>query len=192
MYYAVPCEKKCINNSLTFKAFYMKPIYLLGAALFFLCDLFGQSTTFKGPIISVGEVPSEVITAQNANFEGKKVVRWKSQESTGRQGNSFTRYISVMKEGKRPLSNARYTPSGVLIYYAEYYGPKTIPGFLLPDLESGFPGYRITGGTHIKLYQTQKEYYRIRLKKGSTITYVFYDKLGNQIDRNKLPKDAEF
>mgnify|MGYP001791142428 FL=1 len=97
-----------------------------------------------------------------------------------------------MQEGKRPLSNARYTPSGVLIYYAGYYGPKTIPGFLLPDLESGFPGYRITGGTHIKLYQTQKEYYRIRLKKGSTITYVFYDKLGNQIDRNKLPKDAEF
>ncbi|MEM6895088.1 MAG: hypothetical protein AAF554_15435 [Bacteroidota bacterium] len=170
----------------------MKRIYFLGMVLVLWGHISAQTTKFEGSIINASEVPSAVIASQAENFEGKKVVRWKRQNSKGRKGNSFTRYVSVMKEGKRPLSNARYTPSGELLYYAEYYGSKNIPAFLLPDLEASFPGYRITGGTHIRLYKTQKEYYRIRLKKTSTITYVFYDKNGNQVDRNKLPKDADF
>lgn len=170
----------------------MKPIYFLGVLFFFLNQINAQTTTFEGSIIAESEVPLEVIASQAKNFEGKKVVRWKQQKSSGRKGNSFTRYVSVMKEGKRPLSNARYTPNGELLYYAEYYGSKNIPSFLLPDLRESFPGHRITGGTHIKLYQTQKEYYRIRLKQSSTVTYVFYDKNGNQVDRNRLPKDADF
>ncbi|MEO0528262.1 MAG: hypothetical protein AAFZ89_13600, partial [Bacteroidota bacterium] len=60
------------------------------------------------------------------------------------------------------------------------------------DLDANFSDYRVTGGTHIKLYKTQKEYYRVRLKKGALITYVFYDKNGAQVDRAKLPQDADF
>ena len=170
----------------------MKRLHHFLGALLFVGVLSGQTTKFEGKIISENEVPQQVIASQNANFGNKKVIRWKRQESTGRNGNSFTRYVSFMREGKRPLSNARYSLEGELIFYAEYYGSKNIPTMLATDLESNFSGYRITGGTHIKLYKTQKEYYRIRLKKGSTITYVFYDKFGNQVDRNKLPKDADF
>ncbi len=151
-----------------------------------------QSTTFKGSIVLEDEVPDVVLSAQKSNFGDKKVVRWKKQTSTGRKGNSFTRYVSVMKEGKRPLSNARYSPEGEILYYAEYYGSKTIPTLLARDLNSNFSSYRITGGTHIKLYKTKKEYYRVRLKKGSMVTYVYYDKNGNQVDRNQLPSDADF
>ncbi|MEM1260651.1 MAG: hypothetical protein AAGH81_19155 [Bacteroidota bacterium] len=152
----------------------------------------GQPTTFDGRIISEGEVPEMVLNAQVDNFGDTKIVRWKRQRSSGPKGNSLTRCVAVMKEGKRPLSNARYSPAGEILYYAAYYGHKTIPDFLRPDLQEGFTGHRATGGTHIRLYKTKKEYYRIRLKKGSTVTYVFYDKNGNQVDRNKLPKDANF
>lgn len=195
-YSDVPCNrniaKKFINKSLTIKVFLMKPLHLLLAALFTTSVLFGQTTKFEGRIVSENEVPKEVINSQIGNFGNKKVVRWKRQESIGRKGNRLLRYVSVMKEGKRPLSNARYAPDGELIFYAEYYGSKNIPELLRPDLESNFSGYRTTGGTHIKLYKTKKEYYRIRLKKGSTVTYVFYDKNGNQVDRNQLPADADF
>ncbi|MEM9363125.1 MAG: hypothetical protein AAGA43_10840 [Bacteroidota bacterium] len=170
----------------------MKPLYFLLATLFSTGILYCQTTKFEGRIVTENEVPEEVIDSHTANFGNKKVIRWKKQESIGRKGNKLLRYVSVMKEGKRPLSNARYAPDGELIFYAEYYGSKNVPEFLLPDLKSSFSGYRITGGTHIKLYKTKKEYYRIRLKGGSTITYVFYDKNGNQVDRNTLPKDAEF
>ena len=61
----------------------MKPIYLLGAALFFLCDLFGQSTTFKGTIISVGEVPSEVSLHRTLILKGKQLCDGKVKSLPG-------------------------------------------------------------------------------------------------------------
>lgn len=169
-----------------------KTVVAIALFSFGLFGLNAQTNTFKGSIISESEVPESILSAQEENFSGKKIVRWKKQESTGRRGNSFTRYVVVMKEGKRPLSNARYTPDGSLLYYAEYYGPKNIPAFLLPDIESRFSEFRITGGTHIKLYKTQKEYYRVRLKNTNVTSYAFYDKQGNPIDRKDLPKEAEF
>ncbi|MEL6917559.1 MAG: hypothetical protein AAFO99_07490 [Bacteroidota bacterium] len=172
----------------------MKTKFFALVSLFTLYSTFlwGQSTTFEGQIIPVDRVPEEVVTTHETNFGGKKTLRWKYQKSKGRKGNSFTRYVAVMKEGKRPLSNARYSPDGTLIYYAEYYGTKTIPSLLRSDLDANFSDYRVTGGTHIKLYKTQKEYYRVRLKKEALITYVFYDKNGTQVDRAKLPQDADF
>ena len=170
----------------------MRKAILFVTLLSFHALLSGQSNRFEGRVIPAEEVPASVLASQENNFTGKKVVRWRFQRSTGVKGNSIDRYVVTMKEGKRPLSNARYAPDGELIYYAEYYGLKTIPDFLVPDLRENFPGQRTTGGTHIKLYKTKKEYYRIRLKKGSTVTYVFYDKNGNQVDRNKLPADANF
>ncbi|MEO0573441.1 MAG: hypothetical protein AAF039_17195 [Bacteroidota bacterium] len=168
-----------------------KVVYFIMASFTFLIGK-GQSTTFEGGIISQGEVPEMVLGSQVDNFGDTKVVRWKRQRSTGRKGNGLTRYIAVMKEGKRPLSNARYSPVGEILYYAEYYGHKTIPDFLSADLKQNFVGHKATGGTHIKLYRSKKEYYRIRLKKGSAITYVFYDENGNQVDRNQLPESANF
>ncbi len=170
----------------------MKKIVLLGMTILFYTSILGQATKFEGRIIAPSEVPTQVMNAQKENFGAKKVVRWKRQQSTGRGGKTYLRFVSFMKEGKRPLSNARYSGEGDLLYYAEYYGSKNIPDFLRADLTQNFEGQRITGGTHIRLYKTKKEYYRIRLKNGSTVTYVFYDKNGNQIDRNKLPSDANF
>ncbi len=166
-------------------------VFLAIAGLTFLVSK-GQTTTFEGRIISEEEVPEMVLNAQVNHFADAKIVRWKRQHSKGRVGNSFIRYVAVMKEGKRPLSNARYSSEGEILYYTEYYGHKSIPDFLRPDLQQNFAGHRATGGTHVRLYTTKKEYYRIRLKKGSTVTYVFYDKNGNQVDRNQLPKDTDF
>ncbi len=169
----------------------IKMIFLLGWLLL-PALMTAQNASFEGRVINGEEVPEVVRATQDESFEDKKVVRWRYQKSTGAKGNSYERYIATMKEKKRPLSNARYAPDGELIYYAEYYGARTIPALLKPDLEKNFPNHRPTGGTHIKLYRTKKEYYRIRLKKGSTVTYVFYNRNGNQIDRNQLPSDAEF
>ncbi|MEM1340185.1 MAG: hypothetical protein AAGF96_20685 [Bacteroidota bacterium] len=170
----------------------MRKVFFLITVLSMHAGLSGQSNQFEGRMVTEDEVPEEVLASHEDNFAGKKVVRWRFQRSTGANGTTLERYVVTMKEGKRPLSNARYTPDGELIFYAEYYGSKTIPGKLMPDLKENFPAHRITGGTHIKLYKTKKEYYRIRLKKGSTVTYVFYDKDGNQVDRNQLPADADF
>lgn len=170
----------------------MKKLILLSVVGLTCFTALGQSTTFKGRIIPEKEVPSEVLNSQLSNFKDVKVIRWKRQQSTGRKGNSIIRYVSFMREGKRPLSNARYSAEGEILFYSEYYSPRTIPNLLGPDLAKNFPDQRITGGVRIKLFKTEKEYYRVRLKKGSTVTYVFYDKEGNQVDRNKLPKDIDF
>ncbi|PRX56855.1 hypothetical protein [Flagellimonas meridianipacifica] len=170
----------------------MKRIVILSLVSLAFFAAIGQTTKFEGSIVSAEEIPEAVLSSQQANFGDKKVIRWKRQESTGRKGNSFTRYVSFMKEGKRPLSNARYSAEGEILYYSEYYGPKTIPGLLRPDLEENFSGSKVTGGVHIKLYKTKKEYYRIRLKKGSIVSYVYYDKNGGQVDRNQLPSDVDF
>lgn len=154
--------------------------------------MMAQSTVLEGRVIGQNDVPQAVVNRQTTQFPDAKVIKWKLQKATGVRGNSAERYVAVFKLGKRPLSNAKYKPDGTLLFFSEYYGPRTIPEIIKPDLSKNFSGHNITSGVHIKLYERQKEYYRIRLKKGAQLTYVFYDKEGNQVDRSTLPKDADF
>ena len=170
----------------------MKYTVLFVSLLWASFILNAQKTSFQGSIVSEEDVPSDVLKSQASAFPSSKVVRWKEQISTGRKNNSIVRYVSLMKEGKRPLSTARFKESGELIYFAEYYNSKTVPDFLKESLAADFGDSRLTSGTHIKLFELNKEYYRIRLKKAGVISYVFYDKKGNQVDRTQLPKEAVF
>jgi len=170
----------------------MKRTVLLGiVGLSFMVAL-AQSTKFEGRVVSQDEIPTVFKSTQAEHFGDQKVIRWKRQESKGRKDQAFIRFVAVMKKGKGLFSNARFAEKGELLYYAEYYDRKTIPDFLRKNLEQNFPNQKATGGTRVSIYRTKKEYYRIRLKAGNTVTYVFYDKNGNPIDRNQLPSDGHF
>jgi len=165
----------------------MKKLINLLAIFLISMITFGQSN-FNLTVIQASDVPQAVKDQQNAKFPNINVEKWEKNTFTKKAGKPSEWFVAVFKENNNRV-RSRYANDGKAISATTYYLAAGIPQNIKDDAVSKYPGFTVTSGEKIKNFNSGKEYYRVRLKKGSSKLVLYYNPDGTEVKKENLPDE---
>jgi hypothetical protein len=165
--------------------------------LLFVCLLittaYAQRTTAKKAKIArsssstpveAAQVPQAVQDSHNQSFSGTTLSRWELKQATGKKEVQW--YTAVFNTTESTKARARYKVDGTLISSTSYFGPEKTPEAIKAAAATRFSGYNLVGCSKINSAKKNKNYYLVRLKKGTTKITTLMDESGNEIGKDSF------
>jgi hypothetical protein len=155
--------------------------------LLFTISIFAQYDAVDRFSIDEREVPSAVINAQRNQFLDGFVTEWKLHNKNIDRENDLTHYMAIFKKDGRQGNRSYYSTSGDLLAYVVFINSFDIPETIQIDVKEKFEKSKIKAGEFIDLENPKREFYRIKLNNDGLLQYIYYDKLGRQLQKRNLP-----
>lgn len=149
----------------------MKRTLLLPLALAFFTGAFAQ-LSFDIDVVEASEVPDAVITEHESRYADYNVRRWESHTTT-LGDHSGTWYVAIFSIDLR-TTRSRYKEDGTAVSATTYYLAYGLPQELKDHAEANYSDYSLNSGEKITIFDTDKTYWRSRLRKGWANKLVYY------------------
>lgn len=170
----------------------MRKFFTLLSFIAFSAITYAQELSNNVHFIPQADVPRLVLERQQDLFPTNYVSQWQVQEIDALQDGSNIRYIAQFEEDGRPGFSASYLPNGMLVFRSEFFPSEIIPAPIRLKIDETYKDYTIQNAHFITPYSPKREIYLVKLLDGLQMQYVFYDTIGNQIDKNDLPAELLF
>lgn len=167
----------------------MRSIFTLLILLFSFLSTFSQEVSKYIESVTGEDVPFEVLENQQQLFPFNFVSEWQFQKKDRSTDSPILRFISTInKDGDSNLL-ASYLSNGQLLFTSEFILPETVPENIRLDIKKKNPKFKIQAADFITFAIPKKEIYFVKLLDNTMLQYVFYDSLGNEIDKKDLPME---
>lgn len=175
----------------------MKKLLSIVAICFLATTAFSQGKLKKGKAaarsasstaVEVAQVPQPVQDSHNQNFAGSTVHRWEVKQNSGKKQLQW--YTAVFTTTESMKAQARYKPEGNLVSSSTYYDAAKAPDAIKSAATSRYSGYTLVGCEKINVPSKSKNFYRVRLKKGSTKITTYLDDTGAEVTKEQAPTEA--
>jgi hypothetical protein len=138
--------------------------------------------------VDASQVPQVVQDAHNQKFQGATLTRWELKQATGKKEVQWYTALFTTSDGVKARS--RYKADGTTISSSQYYGAAKAPEAIKSAAASRFSGYTLTGCEQISVPSKNKNFYRVKLRKGSTKVVTYMDETGAEITKEKAPAEV--
>jgi hypothetical protein len=174
----------------------MKKLLSLIVVCLLAITAYSQAKTKKGKAVArsssstpvdVAQVPQPVQDTHNQTFPGTTLTRWESRKGSGKKEIQW--YSAVFTTPESTKARARYKADGVLVSSSTHYDAAKAPEAVKSAAASRFSDYTLLGCEKINLPAKNKDFYRVRLKKGSTKVTTYMDETGAEITKEKAPAE---
>jgi hypothetical protein len=138
--------------------------------------------------IEASQVPQVVQDVHNQKFAGTTVTRWELKQATGKKEIQW--YAAAFSSAEGVKARARYKPDGTIISSTHYFGSAKAPEAIKSAAAARYSDYTLTGCEQITIPAKNKNFYRVKLRKGSTKITTYMDETGAEITKDKAPKEV--
>ncbi|MCZ4319346.1 hypothetical protein O4H26_10110 [Aequorivita viscosa] len=170
----------------------MRNIFTLVLGLIFSISIYAQDVNDNVLFIPQSEVPKMVLDRQEALYPTNFVSQWQVQEIDGMQDAPNILYYAKFEEDGRPGFSAAYLPNGMLVFHSEFTPAEIIPATVRLKIEQNYKRFEVHSAEFISLYSPKREIYLLKLLDGNQMQFVFYDTVGNEIEKRDLPAEMLF
>jgi hypothetical protein len=137
--------------------------------------------------VDASQVPQAVKDSHEQSFSGSSATRWELKQATGKKEVQW--YTAVFTTAESAKAKSRYKIDGTNISSATYYGPDKAPETIKSAAAARFSDYTLMGCEKITVPSKSKNFYRVRLRKGSTKITTYMDESGAEITKEKAPAE---
>ncbi len=157
--------------------------------LCFITNGIGQYKDVDRQTINESSVPSEVIRAQNMQFNDGFVIGWKLHVKNKLIQDDLTYYMANFKKNGRVGNYAYYSEIGTLLAYSVYVNSFDLPEGIQDYCNTHFQQKKIKSAELIDIENPKRFVYRVRLNNDGMLRYIYFDNNGNVIEKHKLPTE---
>ncbi|MAP80926.1 MAG: hypothetical protein CL526_07535 [Aequorivita sp.] len=167
----------------------MRKIFTIVFSLFFTGVTLGQDVNDTTRFIPESEVPKVILNQQDILYPSNFVSEWEVQELDGMHDAPNILYFAKFEEDGRPGFSAAYLPNGTLVFHSEFTPAEIIPSTVRLKVDQDYKDFEIHSAKFISLYNPERELYLVKLLAGNQMKFVFYNTVGNEIDKIELPAE---
>lgn len=142
--------------------------------------------------IDASLVPDAVKAAQEGYFPGWAVSQWKKNTLVTKEGATFYQFEAWYLYEKKQIAKAHYGEDGKGQFNQVFYGAAGLPVAVKNGAAKLYPGYTITTAQFLRVFSSNREGYKVNLKKGTQKVEIWLDKNGAELNQayiNQALKD---